>query len=215
MDIFKSMRSLVMEDIENPESSKTSVTIQPPNPFPTPPASGSINSDFEKLDKSANDKLEAAITSVNPTAYKDFVDYLSTLADAIPSEDARYKTALNLLAKKGIANTSLISDLDNCIKAIESKNKEFVDASAKKTTERIGGRQAHIVEIEQSITQKTQQIAALQADIITLTTQKLEENNTMANETQLINQAKDRFTFVYNRKHTDLDAQKQKILSYK
>ncbi|SRR6266404_5605368 len=214
MDLLKSMKSLVMEDVEVPDEPKTTSTlIQPPKSFPSPSIQ-SVSIDTEKLDKTARDKIETSINEVNPTVYRELNDFLTTLAEDMPSEDSRYKTALKFLAKKNITPASIISDLDKCISAVETSGKKFSDYISNKMSEKIGGRKNLITAIEKSISEKTQQIQTLQLDITNLSSQKVQEESAINTETETINQTKTRFDFVYNQIHEQLINQKQKVINY-
>lgn len=219
MDILKSMRSLVMEDVEVKDQPFT-VTIQPPKPFPGPPPLMSQNGPMvdqeaiKALDEKSKAKFQAAITAKNPKFYFKLNDLLSTLAEDMPNEGATYKTAIKLLAKEGATTTLLISDLDLCISAIDENNKSFSESVNQKLNERIGSRQTNIATIDQTLAQKTQQIQALQAEITTLTNQKQVEANAIGEETNKINLSKERFIIVYNNLHTQLQKQKDNISIY-
>jgi hypothetical protein len=218
MDLMKSLKSLVVEETEVVNQPNTTL-VRPPQPFPAPPplaySSQPVDQDAVKaLDEKMLAKFQAAIIAKNPKFYTKLNDLLSTLAEDMPSEQARYKTAIKLLYKEGATVPSLISDLDLCISAIEDNSKDFSQSVEKKLNERTSSRQNNIATIDQTLTTKQQQIQTLQADIATLTQQKQEETNLISVETNKINQSKERFSIIYNQLHDQLAKQKENISNY-
>ncbi len=225
MDFLKSMKNLVLEEVEV-EDPKHNVQVIPN--ISVPPATNmfagtslSINSTpivdqeaIKVMDEKSKAKFQTAINSKNPKFYVKLNDLLATLAEDMPNEGAAYKTAIKLLAKEGASTSLLISDLDICISAIDENNKSFSDTVAKKLNDLIGSRQSNITNIDQTIAQQQQQIQALQANIATLSQQKTNESSAINEETQKINLSKERFSIVYNQLRSQLLKQKDNILNY-
>jgi DNA repair exonuclease SbcCD ATPase subunit len=217
MSILDNLKSLVVEQVEIPDSPKTNII---------PPTTSTLGSNtllvnqsvdneaIKVLDEKIKGKLNAAILAKGPKFYQKMTDLLSTLSEDVQSEPQVYKMALKLLAKDGATPDLLASDLDLCISAIEDNNKAFAENVAKKLNDQIGSRQSNIVTIEQNLSQKNQLIQALQNDIVALTAQRDQEVNLINVETQKTNQSKDRFNIIYSNLHSQLEKQKQNIINY-
>lgn len=222
MGILKSLGEAVGVSVEfSDEEKKTetnpNITLQPPKNFPPPslPISATTQDEINSLDKSSKEKLDQAIIAKSPQFYGKLNDLLTTLAEDMPSEAARYKTAIKLLSKEGAAIPSLISDLDLCIGAIESANSDFSTKVSKKIDDQVNTHKTAIATIDSQIQAKTQQIQSLQAELVTLTQNKEQEAGLINTESQKLNLRKDRFTVVYNQLHDQLTAQKQKLTELK
>lgn len=222
MGILKGIGDALGVSVEfSDEDKKTTTTLDPPNKFPPPPPIQSSSSvplptqdEINTLDKSSRDKLEQAISAKSPQFYSKFNDLLTTLAEDMPSESARYKTAIKLLAKDGATVQSLISDLDLCISAIELTQKDFADKVSKKIAEQTNAHKTSISTIDSQIQAKTQQIQSLQAELVTLAQNKEQESNLINIETQKLNLRANRFSAVYDQLHGQLDTQKQKLTEF-
>jgi len=216
MGILDNLKSLVIEEVEIKET-----TISP-KPIILPTSSPiTFNQQYQAsqdeivtLDKSFRIKLKEAITLKSPQFFSKLNDLLTTLAEDIPNEQARYKTALKLLAKDGASPASIISDLDICISAINDKNKEFSTALNKKIEEQIGGRKQKIISLEQEIQSKNQQIQMLQADIEKAKSQHDLENSSITEESAKFDLRKNRFDIVCTDLVNQLNNQKQKISEF-
>ena len=225
MGILNNIGSLFVEQVEidGPEKSTSTVTNlnvtaqqKPYVPFTPGIAASSIASqeEVDSLDKSSRDKLEQAIIAKSPKFFSKLNDLLNTLAEDMPSEAARYKTAIKLLVKDGASPPAIISDLDLCISAIDDTNKDFNEKVNKKIDDQVNLHKSNIANIDQQLQLKTQQIQSLQAEIISFTQARDQENNSITTESAKLNLRKDRFNIVYTQLHGQLDSQKQKLNEY-
>lgn len=222
MSLLNNLGSLFVEQVEVEDKAKpnTSPTISPPIKFPPPPnfistaAPNATQEEIDSLDKSSRDKLEQAITAKSPKFFAKLNDLLNTLAEDMPSEAARYKTAIKLLVKDGASPTAIVSDIDLCISAIDETNKDFTEKVSKKIDDQVSLHKSNIVNIDQQLQLKTQQIQSLQAEIVSFTQAREQENNSITTESAKLNLRKDRFSIVYNQLHGQLDSQKQKLSEY-
>jgi chromosome segregation ATPase len=168
---------------------------------------------LQALDKSARDRLQAALTAATPPAFAKFAEMLSTLAETIPDEGARYKTALKLCAKERPAD-ALLNDADVLIGAIEAASREFADTCKSQVDSKVGAKQAEIARLEADIAQAQNGIATLQASITKATSQRDALASGVVTEQQRIAQVQERFKGVYQIMHYELEVQKSKIVQF-
>jgi len=165
-------------------------------------------------DGAARKRLEAAIESSAPPGYVELQDTLSTLADSIPDESARWKAAMKLAAKHGHSVEILLGDFDKCIGILEQKGREFEDETQAQLKRKVGGRQATIESLDTQIKTKHEQIQQLQSDISRLSEQRDAESAALTADEQKITSVKEGFVAAYQVVHAQLTDRRNKLATF-
>jgi len=171
-----------------------------PMPAPMPVA--------EVVDQGMVDRILGALLESAPEGYKDFVADLSTLAEALPTEDLLYKAALRLaVSKQGHSVPGLLLDFDKCLRLLEEQDRSFNVDVEEQVKNRVGGRQAEVARLEGEINALREQMAQLQA-------QRDAEAAAIATDTAKIESAKVKFKGAYQVAYSQLLDQKNKLSLY-
>jgi hypothetical protein len=166
------------------------------------------------LDESARKQLLDAMEATGSKHFPELKTFLTTLEAAIPSEPARYQTALKLCAAKQISVVALTGDLDAALGALDEKNRVFASELKGQFDNRVGAKAKAVEEYNASIVAKLAQIAALQQENIELTQKRDQEQGGIAEAQAKINLLQQRFTVVYNDVRSSVEHEKTKLLEY-
>lgn len=166
------------------------------------------------LDKNAKDRLISVMEADGAPLCEELVSTLETLEDVIPDERSRYGAALKLMTKKGTPVGAILSDYDKCLGALDESFRVFEAETKEAIQRKVGLRQSGVNTIEDSIQEKTQQIAALQEQIVGLQVKKDLEEIEILKERSKIDLVQDRFVLVYKALRLKVEEHRTKILSY-
>ncbi len=166
------------------------------------------------LDKSIHDQLSQALESANASTVEELGDLLETLSAAIPDEQLRYKTAIDILVKKGHTVDNIIADIDKCIGVLEDKSRVFTSEMKQQLDKRVGSKVTAVETLAATIQQKEDQVELLRKEIVELSVKKNAEQSGISEEQSKIAQTQDRFNSVFKKVRSEVELQKTKISQY-
>lgn len=148
--------------------------------------------------------LENDINEAAKPAYSEFAAATASLVAVIPDEGMRFKAALATLAPRSLTLAQVLTDIDECLVALDQKEKENAVASAKAREQRVGGREVRSAEIVKQVDQLNQQIVNLQ-------TEHAQIQGEIATETAAITSVDERFRGTVAAYRQELQDRKIKI----
>lgn len=193
-------------------------------PTPPPTTTGSVptvaapapvidTARFAEVDRSCRAKLEQAMANDGAPLPEQFMETLSVL-ESIPVEEARYKTALQLLGKQGHSAGAVLSDYDKTLGVLETTARAFESSLQNQIAAKVGSKQAAVERLATDIETKRAQIQAMQTEIEQLTRQRDSEQNGITEEQLKITTVQQRFQVIYGHVKVEITAQRAKIAQY-
>lgn len=166
------------------------------------------------LDSSAREQLLAAVRESGTGLHHEMEDLLSTLAETIPDEGARYKTAVRILVKKGSPVEALLSDVDACVGALQAKRREFESELADQVRQKVDARRQASKDLEARAADLRLQVERLQKDIESVESERASALRAAESESAALERVRQRFELVYADVQRSLELRKQKIVEY-
>ena len=106
--------------------------------------------------------LEAQIDLAAQPAYSEFITAADSLASILPDENTRYRAALETISSKGHTVDKVLFDVDECLEALDKKEKENAAALASAREKKIGTREAQLAQLGLQAIELTAQLTALE-----------------------------------------------------
>lgn len=197
-----------------PPTSQAAPAPPPAAPAAAPRATAVDPGKVAAIDDAVQKELAAAVEAAGAHCVAELGDTLTTLADVLEDEGKRYKTAVTLLAKKGVTVTDLIGGFDACIGALEQKQREFEAALGDTYQRKIGSKDAAIEKLNTTIGMKQAQIAALQDEVAKAQSQINLEKLDIAEEQAKLDLKRARFLAAYQSYRAAVEDQKSKIAKH-
>lgn len=166
------------------------------------------------LDASMTKLLVNAMQNDGAPLVEEISDSLETLAEAIPDEASRYKTALKMMVKRGNSAPVILSDFDKCLGVLEENKRTFEGQQKSQLDAKVGSKVRNVESIEAKIVEAKNSIAALQQQITTLQVQRDSEQAGISTEQHKIEQVQGRFTAVYGAIRSNIEQMRAKIAQY-
>ena len=163
------------------------------------------------IDESVRKELTGAVDASGSRFVTELTDTLTTLEDVVTDETKRYETALKLLKKKGVSITDVIGDLDSCIGALESKDREFRSQLQDQFKKKVGSKQEAVQGFTDSIATKQAQMESLQLEINQARSQRDEAQRGITEEQSKLDLVTERFSIAYKSIRAVVEAQRTKI----
>jgi hypothetical protein len=166
------------------------------------------------IDQMVSKELASAMESAGSQFIAEWSDTLTTLADAIPDETTRFKTALSLLQKKGVSASDIVGGFDACLGALEAKDREFNQLLSDSFKKKVSSRQEAVQSLSASIGQKQAQIEAFKAEIAAVESQIAEAKVVIAAEQAKLDLKRARFTTAYRSYRAGVEEQRTRVSAY-
>jgi hypothetical protein len=217
-EMFKKIKSLfIVEEAggassnsESPSSGQTTVVTSGSNqnssPTPQHTEPGNI-----KPDSKFTDLLLKAIESNNMEGF-DYLEYknsLRSVANVIPDESMRYKSAFEMAKTMGLSKEKLIQSANQYLNILVNEDKKFKEALENQKSKQIQGRSDQLASIEKSIVEKQQLIEKMKKEIETSTQQldtiKNEINDAVVKIDVTNQQFVASYNLVYNQIYSDIE----------
>jgi hypothetical protein len=214
----KGIKDLVVEDDGSDEGEKpkpvpkptAAATAQPMTAAPPAPyVSGAAASDpaiRAILEKDVQVAAAPALTALDAMC--------GNLASVIPDEGQRIKAGLAAIKPQGHTFDAVVTDVDECLQALDKKSRENEEAAQAAIREKVGAREAALGEIDKSIADKRAQIEQLQRDITELEGRKVQETSAIAVDRQKIESKNASFNATVAAYRAELVEKKRKITAY-
>lgn len=202
------------EPSEGTEDTQIPAPAQPVVSDPTPVVSAPVNpAKFSEVDKACFSKLEQAMLNDGAPLPEEFMDTLSVL-DTIPTEEARYKTALSLMSKRGYTPAAILSDYDKTLGVLEETSVAFEGSLKAQIDGKVGARHAKVEQLTTTIEAHRVQIQAMQEEIQRLTAERDNEQSSITEEHLKITTVQQRFKVIFTQVKGEILGQRAKITQY-
>lgn len=216
MGITDRLRGALFEDNESSEPLPPSPLLQAqPQAAPAPSATvvSFPQSPHGAVDPRIKAELEESIAGANQMSYTEFVNFLNAMS-SIPDEGTRYRAAIAASGAKGFNAAEIIRGLDVILQTLAQEEREFTATLPQQLQEKVGTRESELKTIDQTVHDKTAQIAALQAEIQQLTARKGTVSAAIESERAKIGDISKRFTATVAAEKSRYEAEKQRIGAY-
>lgn len=195
------------------EPEVVAVAAVPAGPPPTASSASVDASKYVEVDKACRDKLIHAMENDGAPLPEAFMETLSAL-EAIPVEEARFKTALNLMGKQGHTAGAILSDYDKTLGVLDETSRSFESSLQNQIDAKVGAKQQAVEQLTAAISEKEAQIQALRVEIEQLKVQKDTEQSGIADEQIKISTVQHRFKVIYQAVLAEIQTQRAKIAQY-
>ncbi len=163
------------------------------------------------IDPEVRKVLEGDIQAAAKPAYSEFITVSESMADVITDESQRFKATLKVLAGKGMDLKAVLFDIDECLQALDAKEKQAAEAESAAVTARVGAKEAQAAKIDSSIEEKKRQIAKLQQEIAGLEAEKASAAQEIKAERADIDSTHRRFAATVAAFRSELNQKRQTI----
>jgi hypothetical protein len=206
---WKSVSALFVKNDEDPVKPSTGSPSGLPVPAtipgrPIPPAQVIQPT---VVDQGMVERILAELETSAPVGYKEFVGNLATLADALPTDDLLYKSALKLAGKQGHTAVGLALDYEKCLRLLDEQGRIFDASVQEQITSKVGGRQAELARLDGEITKLNEQMVQLQS-------QRASEAAAIETDTTRIETTKAKFQDAFAAVVSRLTDQKNKLATF-
>ncbi len=194
MSVLGYLKNMVIEEV--PETSKAAPPL-PPKPTIPVPSPESIDPAIKKI-------LEQEVQLAAHPAYSQFLSLSESMSTVIPDENTRFRAALAALAPQNIAIKDILFDVDECIQALDKKEREATAASAKARQARVGSREAELKNIRLTAARLQDELAKANADSARLEAE-------LADEVRKIEETEAQFAAAITSYRKELNERKDRI----
>ena len=214
---LRGLKNLVLEeepDTERQSSAEAGTATE--RPIPTQrltPSSPPVPSNGGTPDPKVRALLDKYVQEAALPAFSAFNDTLTKLQDVIPDEGTRIKAALKTLPD-GAGLSAVLTDIDECIQALDDKERAASQAAEKAIAERVGAKEAEVAAVRGDIEAKKAQIADLQKEIVQLEASASTAQTEIASERREIEETQRRFSATVAAYRAEIGKTKQKITQY-
>lgn len=195
---------------EEPEKPKPAAPAAPARPAPqpgyvapaVPPAyvpQGQVPADPE-----IRKVLEVDVQAAAKPAFSQFEAMSASMAPVIPDEFTRYRAVLAALTAQKVTLEDILVDVDECLQALDQKERENEQAAAAARKKSVGA-------LEASVAQKRERAAALKAEVAQLEAVAAQEEASIASESAHIEATQRSFATTVAQFRAELTAKKQQI----
>jgi chromosome segregation ATPase len=201
-------------DSETPSASPAPTAAPVASPPPVAAAPTVVDSArFAEVDKACKARLTQAMENDGAPLPEEFMETLSVL-ETIPTEEARFKTALSLLGKRGHTPAAILSDYDKTLGVLEETARAFEGNLKVQIESKVGAKHASVEQLTSDIAAKQAQIQAMQAEIESLTVQRDNEQSSIAEEQSKLTTVQQRFKVIFAHVKNEIQGQRTKIAQY-
>ena len=146
-------------------------------------------------DKEIKQQLLDALEKANLPGYDyfEFIKAIDAQATIIPSEAMRFQSSFAMASTMGVSVQTLLSSAQHYIEILSTKEKEFISALEKHSTDAVGGKEGQISSIDSEMQKKAEQIQQLTQDINVLQEQKTALTNEISSNRIKIDTVKNNF----------------------
>ncbi len=162
MSVLGYLKNMVVEEIPEPVPAPVAAIPKPQIVSVTP----------EDIDPAIRKLLEQEIQVAAHPAYSQFLTISNSMAAVIADDTTRFRATLAALAPQKVSVTDILLDVDECIQALDKKEREAAAASAKTRQTRIGAKESELktalanrARLEQELAKCHQDCARLEAEI--------------------------------------------------
>jgi len=216
-DVLRKLKSLFV--VEDPNAVKSVNKSKPTQPEPTTsprmsttPTSASIFTTDTNVtpDKKFVDMQEATLAASNLEGfdYIEFKNSLTSLANVIPDENVRYKSAYEMAKTLGVTKEKLVDSAQYYIQLLEAEYKKVLDSAEASKSKQVHDKQDEIKNLETMIAQKKASIAQINKDIAqaeqTLAESKSQATSALDKINATVNQYASAYRIVHDRIEDDL-----------
>lgn len=218
---WKFLEKIGVVEIGDQDPSKTptaepeaaAMAAAPVTPPPTASAAPIDPSKYADVDKACRDKLINAMENDGAPLPEAFMETLSAL-EAIPVEEARFKTALNLMGKQGHTPGAILSDYDKTLGVLAETATSFEASLQSQIEVKVGAKQQAVEQLTVTISEKEALIQAARVEIEQLKVQRDTEQSGIADEQIKLSTVQHRFKVIYQAVLTEIQNQRGKIAQY-
>lgn len=169
-------------------------------------------------DKDIKQQLLTALEQANLEGYDyfEFAKSIDAQANIIPAEQMRFQSTFAMATTMGVTVGTLLSSSQHYLNVLAEKEKEFLTAVDKHSTDAVSGKEEQIKKIDSDMSQKSEQIKILTQEINTLQQQKTTITNEISSNRIKIDSVKTNFyatlKVITDRIKSDIDKIKQYIV---
>ncbi len=169
-----------------PRPVRTTVTAPPNHPAASsaPPP---------KMDPDIRSQLEEAMLSDNDNSVGQLIAMMDSLAEDISDPAKLLRAAIKALKGQGVTTEKIVADLASDENILSSKETEFQGFIAEERKNRLGAKQQEAAAVGETVAQRRQQIAAIEAEIETLTSRQGALETETAEEARQLADVESRF----------------------
>lgn len=218
-DLFKKIKSIfILEDGAQPvaDPSATSSTPQPEQEL-EPKVSSVDSSKVEggkvEMDPKYTDFILKSLENNNLEGfdYFEFKSSLKSLANVIPDETLRYKSAFEMAKTMGVNKEKLLESAEYYLKVLSDVESGFSTELNNRKKTQIDARNSEFKQLEQQIADKNAKIEALKAEIAKTTKQLDEIKKEIAASESSISMTGRQFNLSYNMIYNQIVTDLEKI----
>lgn len=153
--------------IKGPKSRKETTTSTPPEVVNTPDTTEPTASPKGKISEKFVNVLFGAMDKANLDGfdYLEFKQSLRNLDKMGMDEPTKYKSAFAMAQTMGATPEKLVQTAGHYVKVLQNEEQKFGQALANQRQKQIGGKEAALKKLEDTVKHKKQQIAQLQKEI--------------------------------------------------
>jgi hypothetical protein len=168
-------------------------------------------------DKEIKQQLVIALEQANLEGYDyfEFAKAIDAQVNIIPAEQMRFQSTFAMASTMGVTINILLSSAQHYLDVLSTKEKEFLTAVDKHSSDAVGGKEEQMKKIDSDMSQKAEQIKTLTQEINVLQQQKTTISNEIASNRVKIDTIKINFyatlKVISDRIKSDIDKVKQYI----
>ncbi len=190
---------------EEPDKPKPAAPARPSGGYVAPVAQQAYAPQGQAApDPEIRKVLEVDVQAAAKPAFSQFEAMSASMAPVIPDEFTRFRAVLAALTPQGVTLDAIMFDVDECLQALDQKEREAQQAAATARKKSVGA-------LEASVAQKRERIAAMKAEIAALERSTAEEESSIAAESAHIDATQRRFAATAAQFRAELTAKKQQI----
>lgn len=164
--VSKTEEPAPVQPVANAKPAATNLFGSPVKPAPVSQFVPDDSRPTFEADPTIQKILEADIQEAARPAYTQFSITEQSMAAAVPDERTRMKAAAAVILAQGHTIDKVLIDVDECLEALDKKEKENSAASAQARERKIGSKQNQLASVNQTIAELRQRLETAENDAV-------------------------------------------------